>query len=264
MSLTNIEPIDKYLQQIGASEENIVALWEQGSYLEGLSDEFSDRDFAVTWENNIPSTKERLKVAQSLNFDIHEIKDVASIDQSFDMFSDEEFLLNIGHSTRKKEQKWYKSLFREKFPSDLEEILMSISALGSAKVYYQKNGWIDKLKEKVRLTAEIRNKIIEHYSNKASQDLRLLQKSSSRGDLLELIKYFGRITRFLQLVYLLKNELPIISQKHFDKRFGRIENGEITKLIKNFSSKVDMDEVYEETLKVASRFGIKQSERFRA
>lgn len=264
MILTNIKSLDKYLELIGASEDGVIAVWEQGSYLEGINDEFSDRDYAVIWESDIPFAKERSKVALSLNFYIHEIKDVASISQSFDMFSDGEFLFNIGHGTRDKEPKWYESLFAEKFPSDLEEILMSISALESARVYYQKHSWVDRLKEKVKLNTQIRNKIVEHYSRKANQDLLLLKKSSTRSDLLEFTKYFGKIARFLQLIYLLKNEFPIISQKHFEERFGKLENDEITNLIRNFSSKINMDEVYEETLIVASRFGIKQSETFKA
>ena len=43
--LINIKSLDKYLELIGASKENVVAIWEQGSYPEGLHDEFSDRDF---------------------------------------------------------------------------------------------------------------------------------------------------------------------------------------------------------------------------
>lgn len=261
---TNIKSLDDYLELIGASEENVVAIWEQGSFLEGLNDEFSDRDFSVIWESNIPAAEKRLKAAQRLNFDIHEIKDVTSIGQSFDMFSDGEFLFNIGHGTREKEPKWYESLFGERFPSDLEEILMSISALDSSRVYYQKDSWVDKLKEKVKLTSEIRIKIIEHYSKKVSQDLKLLHKSSSRGDLLEFIKYFGKVTRFLQLIYLLKNGLPVVSQKHFEKRFAKLENGSITKLIRNTASRFNMDGVYKETLKVAFEFGLKQSEKFNA
>ena len=46
---TNIESIDRYLELIGGNKDNIVAIWEQGSFLEGLNDEFSDRDFAVIW-----------------------------------------------------------------------------------------------------------------------------------------------------------------------------------------------------------------------
>ena len=122
--LTNIKSIDKYLELIGANENSVVAIWEQGSFLDGLHDEFSDRDFSIIWEDVIPSADKRLKVAQEFNFEIHEIKDIASIGQSFDMFSDGEFLYNIGHGTREKEQKWYETLFGKKLPSDLEEILM--------------------------------------------------------------------------------------------------------------------------------------------
>jgi len=264
MKLTNIKFLDKYLEQIGASEESVVAIWEQGSFLEGLNDEFSDRDFAVIWDEDIPQANGRSKIAQGLGFDIHEIKDVDAIGQSFDMFSDGEFLFNIGHGTREKEPKWYEAIHREKLPSDLEEILMSISALDGAKVYYQKDGWVDKLKEKIKLTSEIRAKIIEHYSKKISQDLKLLEKSSARKDLLEFLKYFGRTSRFLQLIYLLKKKKPVVSQKHFEQRFAKIENGEIAKLIRGIASQIGMNDIYIDTLSVASGFGIKQSEKFKA
>ena len=99
---TNIKSIDEYLKLIGGNKDNIVAIWEQGSFLEGLNDEFSDRDFAVIWEDSIPLATQRLEIATKLEFDIHEIKDVVSIGQSFDMFSDEKFLFNIGHGTKDK------------------------------------------------------------------------------------------------------------------------------------------------------------------
>ena len=85
---TNIKSIDKYLELTGGNCDNIVAIWEQGSFLEGLNDEFSDRDLAVIWNGTIPSAEERLKFAQKLGFDIHEIKDVASIGQSFVITND--------------------------------------------------------------------------------------------------------------------------------------------------------------------------------
>ncbi|MEK7502087.1 MAG: hypothetical protein AAB609_01015 [Patescibacteria group bacterium] len=249
---TNIKSIDEYLKLIGGNKDNIVAIWEQGSFLEGLNDEFSDRDFAVIWEDSIPLATQRLEIATKLEFDIHEIKDVVSIGQSFDMFSDEKFLFNIGHGTKDKEPKWYEALSSEKPPSDLEEILMSISALDTAKIYYQKDNWIDKLKEKIKLTPEIRTKIVDHYYKKASVDLKLLSKSSSRGDLLQFLKYLEKVIRYLQLIYLIKEEKPIVSPKHFEKRFAKIENSEITKLIRKITSNINMNEICDDTLKVAS------------
>ena len=261
---TKIKSLDKYLELIGATKENIDAIWEQGSFLEGLHDEFSDRDFAVIWEDDIPSADKRLKVAQKLKFDIHEIKDVTSIGQSFDMFSDGESLFNIGHGTKVKETKWYEAICGEKLPSDLEAVLMSMTALEKGRVYYQKDAWVDRLLEKIKLTTKIKDKIINYYSNKVSIDLKLLQKSSSRNDLLQFIKYLHKILRNLQLIYLLKNDKPIISEKFFDERFTRMENGEITKLIKRISSQIDMNTIYADALTVASGFEIEQSEKFKA
>lgn len=262
--LANIESINRYLELIGRNKDNIVAIWEQGSFLEGLNDEFSDRDFVVIWEGFIPSMVKRLEIAKNLGFDIHEIKDIISISQGFDMFLDGKFLFNIAHGTRDKEPLWYEALHSEKLPSDLEEILMSISALDTAKIYYQKDNWIDKLKEKIKLTPEIRTKIIDHYSKKASVDLKLLNKSSSRGDLLQFLKYLEKVIRYLQLIYLIKEEKPVVSPKYFEKRFAKIENGEITKLIRKITSQIEMNEICNDTLKVASDFGIQQSEKFKA
>ncbi|EKE04809.1 MAG: hypothetical protein ACD_19C00432G0005 [uncultured bacterium] len=261
---TNIKAIDEYLELIGGNSDNIVAIWEQGSFLEGLNDEFSDRDFAIIWEDTIPLAEQRLKIAQKLEFDVHEIKDVVSIGQSFDMFSNGENLFNIGHGTKDKEPKWYEALQSEKLPSDLEEILMSISALDGAKIYYQKDNWVDKLKEKIKLTLEIKTKIINHYSKKASVDLKLINKSTSRGDLLQFLKYLEKVIRYLQLIYLIKEEKPVVSPKHFEKRFAKIENGEITKLIKKITSQIDMTEIFKDTSAVASSFGIEESRKYKA
>lgn len=261
---TNIESLDKYLELIGANKENVVAIWEQGSFLEGLHDEFSDRDFAIIWKENIPPADSRLKVAQKLKFDIHEIKDVASIGQSFDMFSDRKSLFNIGHGTKVKETKWYEAIHGEKLPSDLEAVLMSMSALEKGKVYYQKDKYVDKLLKNIKLTADNKDKIIRYYSGKVSMDLKLLEKSSSRNDFLQFIKYLHKILRNMQLIYLLRNNQPIVSEKFFDERFAKIENGEITKLIKSISSQIDMNLVYKNALDVASSLEIKQSEKFKA
>jgi len=232
--------------------------------LEGLHDKFSDRDFAIIWDSYIPTADRRLKAAQELNLDAHEIKDVASIGQSFDMFYDGEFLFNIGHGTKEKEAKWYEAIHGEKLPSDLEAVLMSMSALEKGKVYYQKGRWVDKLQKKIKLTAEIKNKIIRYYSDKVSKDLKLLQKSVSRNDFLQFIKYLYKVLRNLQIIYLLQNNRPIISEKFFDERFAKIENGEIAKLIRNVSSQIDMNSIYKNTLETASVFNIKQSEKYKA
>ena len=110
----------------------------------------------------------------------------------------------------------------------------------------------------------IRTKIIDHYTKKASVDLKLLNKSSSRNDLLQFLKYLEKVIRYLQLIYLIKEEKPVVSTKHFEKRFAKIENGNITKLIRKISSKVNMNEVNNDVLKMASSFGIEQSEKFKA
>lgn len=261
---TNIKSLDKYFRLIGVKKENVLAIWEQGSFLEGIQDVFSDRDFVIIWKDSIPNANKRLRVARSMNVIIHEIKDVPLINRSFDLFSDNENLFNLSHCTENEGQRYYNSLFGDIFPSDLEEVLMSVSAFETAKIHYQKESWFDSLKEKVKLNSDARKRIIDHYSKKISQDLKLLKKSKSRGDFLEFIKYFARIARFLQLIYLLKNNLSIVSQKHFKKRFARLENGDITKLVGNFASRVNVDQVYRQTLKVASQFGIKQSEKFKA
>ena len=49
----------------------------------------------MIWEDSIPLATQRLEIATKLEFDIHEIKDVVSIGQSFDMFSDENFFLTL-------------------------------------------------------------------------------------------------------------------------------------------------------------------------
>lgn len=95
-------------------------------------------------------------------------------------------------------------------------------------------------------------------------DLKLFQKSSSRNDFLQFIKYLHKILRNLQLIYLLQNNKPIVSEKFFDKRFAKIENGEIAKLTKGVSLQLDMNKIYKDTINAASNFGIKQSEKFKA
>ncbi|MBU1256815.1 hypothetical protein KKA49_03965, partial [Patescibacteria group bacterium] len=121
---------------------------------------------------------------------------------------------------------------------------LASSALERGKIYYQKDGWVDKLLGKVKLTAEIKDKIIKHYSDKISRDLKLLQKSSSRNDFLQFIKYLHKVIRNLQIIYLLKNSKPVVSEKFFNKRFAKIENGEITKLISSVSTQIDMNSIY--------------------
>jgi hypothetical protein len=261
--LTNIKSLDKYLEQIGATKENIIALWEQGSFLEGINDEFSDRDFAVVWSKDVTSADKRLKAAEDLGFDIHEIKDVPAISQSFDLWSNGEFLFNIGHGTKEKEVKWYEKLNSEKYSSDIEDVLMSISAVESAKIYFQKDNWVDNLIAKFDLS-KYKAGLINYYKQKSSTDLAILEKSTKRRDFLEFIKYLHKVLRSLQIIYLLEHNLPIISTKHFEERFGRVENGEITKLIRKASSQVNMNEIYEDTLQTAYELEVKKSEKFRA
>ena len=70
--------------------------------------------------------------------------------------------------------------------------------------------------------------------------------------------------RPLQIIYLIKNDKPVVSPKFFEERFGKIENGEISKLIREISSQLDMEKIYSETKKLASSFEVKQSEKYTA
>ncbi len=262
--LTGIETTDNYISSIGGNKENILGIWETGSFLEGISDEFSDRDFIIIWDNSIPNANLRLKSANDLGFDIHEIKDIANIGQSFDLFSDGKFLFNIGYATKEKKRKWQDAITGEKVPSDIEEILMSISALNSAKIYFQKNNWVDNLKKEVQPTTEMKQRIINHYKSKTGVDLKLLEKSTKRKDIIQFIHYLEKVLRALQIVYLLENNKPIISSKKFEERFAKIENGEITKLIRKITSDINMAGMFEDLVQVAKGLGIEKSEKMKA
>jgi len=262
--LTDIKSIDNYIDSIGGSKDNILGIWETGSFKEGISDEFSDRDFLIIWDNSIPNNETRLKAANDLGFSIHEIKDVVSIGQSFDLFSDGEFLFNIGHGTKEKESKWYEVANSDKVPSDIEEILMSISALTSSIVYFQKDRWVDNLKKETQLTDEARQRVISYFKNKTSADLKLLEKSTKRKDFLQFIKYLEKILRSFQIIYLLENNKPIVSPKNFEERFAKIENGEITKLIRQITANTDMDQVFLDTIQAAKSLDIEKSEKMKA
>jgi hypothetical protein len=232
--------------------------------LEGISDEFSDRDFAIIWGDSVPNANKRLEAAKKLGFDVHEIKDVISTGESFDLFSDGRELFNIGWGTSEKESKWYESLNDESIPPDAEEILMSICALDTAKIYFQKNGWVDELKEKVKITQKARRRIIDKYIVKTGIDLKLLEKSSKRGDLIQFLKYLERILRSFQIIYLLKNNKPVVSSKFFEKRFAKIEDGEITQLIRYIADRFNMSDICVKVLEVARNLNIKMSEKLRA
>lgn len=262
--LTGIETINNYLSSIGGSNENILGIWETGSSLEGISDEFSDRDFIVVWDNLTPNANLRLKSANNLGFDIHEIKDVVSIGQGFDLFSDGKFLFNIGHVAKEKKKKWQDAITVEKIPSDIEEVLMSISALNSAKIYFQKDNWVNNLKKEIQLTKEVRQKIANYYKSKTGADLKLLEKSTRRKDVIQFMHYLEKVLRALQIIYLLENNKPIISSKKFEERFAMIENGEITKLIREVTSGINMHEMFASTIQVSNSLGIEKSKKMKA
>ncbi len=262
--LTGIDSIDNYINSIDGNRENILGIWETGSFQEGISDEFSDRDFIVIWDNSIPDANIRLKSANDLGFDVHEIKDVASIGQSFDLFSDGEFLFNIGHLPEEKKHKWQEVITSGKTSSDIEQILMFTSALNSAKIYFQKDNWADNLKKELRLTVRVRQRIINHYKCKAGVDLKLLEKSTKRKDVIQFMHYLEKVLRTLQIIYLLENDKPIVSSKKFEERFAKIENGEITKLIREITSGINMFEIFRDTISVAKGSGIEKLERMKA
>lgn len=262
MEITKIESLDTYLNEIG-NISDIIAIWEQGSYLEGISDEFSDRDFAIIWGTSIPNAEIRLKVADKLGFVIHDIRDVVSIGQSFDLFSDGKTLFNIRHGTKDKETKWYEKLNSDGFSSDIEEILMSISAVDASEIYFQKSNWVYNLKNNFKLE-KYKEKLLTYYKNKCGVDLALLEKSAKREDFLEFIKYLHKVIRSIQIIYLLENNLPIVSSKHFEKRFAKIENGEISKLIRNITGSLNFDQILMDILHTASKFGVEKSDKLKA
>ncbi len=262
MVLIKISSIDRYLNKIGGNF-GIIAIWEHGSFMEGIADEFSDRDLIIIWEKNIPSAEIRLKIAKELSFDVHEIKDVKNIGQSFDLFSDGKFLFNIAHGTVQRE-KYYQSIKKGQSSSNVEGILMSISSLSSAKIHFQKNDYVDKLKSKIKISKEIQNKIINDYKTKMSIDLKLLEKSARRNDLLPFLKYLEKILRAMQIIYLLENDKPVISANLFEKRFAKLENDKITSLIRDMTKDINTEQIFNKILKLSKNMGIKKSEKMRA
>lgn len=262
MDLTKIFSLNKYLNNID-NNFGITAVWEHGSFIEGIADKFSDRDFIVIWEKNIPSAEIRLKIAKDLHFDVHEIKDVESIDQSFDLFSDGKFIFNIAHKTTLKNQE-YRKLQQGELNSNIEEALMSFSSLELAKIHFQKNNYVNKLKKEINLLKGVKNKIINDYKIKISVDLKLLEVSSKRNDLLPFLKYLERILRMLQIVYLLENDKPVVSSSLFEKRFAKLENGKITNLIRKITKGIDAKQIFKEIIKISKNMGIKKSKKMRA
>jgi hypothetical protein len=261
MNLTKIDLLDKYLSLIG-KKSDIVAIWEHGSYLEGIADKYSDRDFVVFWEKSIPPADLRLKIARKLNLDIHEIKDVISIGQSFDLFSDGKHLFNVAHCL--KEINWYEKLNNERFSSDVEKILIFVSSLQKAKIYWQKDKWVDKLRDKLKIDKNKKEKLLSYFKDKISVYLVSLEQATYRADLLYFIEHLEKVLRMLQLIYLVDNNLPILSSKHFEKRFARLEKGKITSLVRNIAESIDMEQIFKEIVKVTEEMGTKKSEKMKA
>lgn len=260
---TNILSLDKYLTAL-ENKSKIVSVWEQGSYIEGIADNFSDRDIIVLWENGKPNFHDRVAAAEGNKLCIYEIKDVDLTQSGYDMIQSGLFRFNIIHTPIERQMEWFKSIQKPSIPSDIEAILMAIDAFKGSHVFFQRLNTVKHLSSLITLSSKKRDAIIRHFKKKAEVDLYILKKSACRVDLIQFLKYLEKTLRFMQILYCLKHKHRVVSSKFFEQRFAQCEKTQFVELVHTISNKLNMNDIYCFTEVVAASLGIKARETYKA
>jgi hypothetical protein len=263
LAYTRIPSLDQYLLLL-EGKSSFLALYESGSVIQGLSDKYSDRDFTVIWDSHIPDEEIRMQIANKLGLIVHDIRDVTSINQSFDLFSDGKELFNVHHMTEEQIQAWHDTLFAEEVGSRCEDVLLAVTSLNLAKVYVDRNNAITSARKLCAATKEVRERIIAYEQKRLSQDLVLLERDTVRQDPLQYIHHVYSCIRLLQLIYCLQNDLPILGTKHLEKIATTWEDTSLSKILHTLTKSLSMDTITNAIMELAGRYDVTKAEKLRA
>lgn len=169
--MTGLKNFDRFLKKLEVGTNKIVGIYEQGSWVSGLADECSDRDFIVVWEQKPPSAKTREDVAVELGACIHEFKDIPVVKKGVDAFNMDSTLLNVAHVKRLD----FFNFFKEatKLGKYYEEQLLGLGGFRNGVIHYDPEGRLAEYQKIIVVTP----KIIAAFKKVVKRDLEYYLKT---------------------------------------------------------------------------------------
>ena len=252
-----VNMINSILDKIsGDSELSCLGAYEQGSYILGYADEFSDRDFIVFWEKNLPRVNSRIKILKNEKAIIHEVKNVAQIDTGFDLFEVDNQLVNIAHKVGLEKLEDIKAI---KVYS--VESLRAVYNLQKAHIIFDPTKKIKNIQNQAIIKDEDKKIFIETFSTKISYLLRELEIAVKRDSKLRFLNIYAEILDYLSILSLLKDDLTVVYTKWYEKT---IADPDLKQIYENISRDINLESWMSKIFHYANQIGIKPSKTLRA
>lgn len=213
---TEIKSLNNWLLSLESRNKKIVGIYEIGSTVLGFSDENSDRDFIVIWEEDYPKSKKREKEFRELNEKGYEFKDIPKVKKGVDIFFSEGQLLNVAHVCSIDFFESYEQL--KNLKSYYEEQLMGLGAFKHSKIWHDPEGRLERYREEIIFTPEIANRVMKEMRKEIEYFLKLLEISLKRDTTLRSFRLINKTLKPLHIWYYAEKGMWLMSDKWF-KRF---------------------------------------------
>lgn len=261
--MTGLKSFDKFLKKLETGTNKIVGIYEQGSWVEGLADEYSDRDFIVVWEQKPPSADMRMDMAKKLGAYIHEFKDITAVKKGVDAFDMDNILLNVAHINESD----FFSFFKEvtKLGKYYEEQLLRLGGFKHGKIHYDPKSRLAKHQRVIVVSPEILTAFKEWVKHDLEHYLKALDTTSKREGFAYFIYILNKVIKPLRILgSLSKGHFPssikwceTIAQK---RKYG----DPLIKVLLGMDKGIDKKALAETVLKIAKGYGFKPSNKITA
>jgi len=252
-----INIINSILDKISMdSELSCLGAYEQGSYVLGYADEFSDRDFIVFWEKNLPDINSRIKVLKNEKAIIHEIKNVTKIDTGFDLFKIDNQLVNIAHRIGLEKLEKIKNIKEYSVES-----LRAVYNLQKAQIIFDPTNRIKEIQNQAIIKDKDKRLFIETFSIKISYLLRKLEIAVKRDSKLRFLYIYAEVLDYFSVLSLLKDDLTVVYSKWYEKM---VTDPDLKQIYENISRDINLESWMSEVLNYANHIDIKPSKTLRA
>lgn len=261
--MTGLKSFDRLLKKLETETNKIVGIYEQGSWVEGLADEYSDRDFVVVWEQKPPSANMRMGVAKKLGAYIHEFKDISAVKKGVDAFDMDNVLLNVAHTNGSD----YFNFFKEatKLGKYYEEQLLRLGGFKHGKIHYDPESRLAKYQKVIVVSPEILAAFKEWVKHDLEHYLKALDRASKREGFAYFIYILNKAIEPLRILgSLSKGYFPPSIKWYETITQKRKSEDPLIKVLLRMDKGIDKKGLTETILKIAKDYGFKPSNKITA
>lgn len=261
--MTGLNNFDRFLKKLEVGPNKIVGIYEQGSWVEGLADEYSDRDFTVIWEQKTPSAERRVGMAIKLGAYAHEFKDIPAVKKGVDAFDMDNTLLNVAHIKGSDFFNFFKGV--TKLGKYYEEQLLRLGGFKYGTIHYDPKGRLTEHQKTIVVTPEIITAFKDFVKHNLEHYLKALDQASKRVGFAYYIYILNKVIEPLRILGSLNMGYFPPSIKWYETiTQKRKYQDPLTGVLLGMNKGIDKKVSTEAILKIAKDYGFKPSSKITA